>query len=88
MIPVRDYLSLIAAHLHGLGRRVALLTVTLLVGIGLQLVTPQLIQGVIDGALSGRDQAQLLPLAGGVGGGEGLPPRSPFRSARYASRCR
>ncbi len=66
MIPVRDYLSLIAAHLHGLGRRVALLTVTLLVGIGLQLVTPQLIQGVIDGALSGRDQAELLPLAGGV----------------------
>lgn len=66
MIPVRDYLALIAAHLQGLGRRVALLTVVLLTGIGLQLVTPQLIQGVIDGALSGRDQSELLPLAAGV----------------------
>ena len=63
MIPVRDYLALLSANLHGLGRRIAGLVVALLVAIGLQLVGPQLLRRIIDGALAGDDATTLVPIA-------------------------
>lgn len=63
MIPVRDYLSLLSSNLEGTSRRVVALAVALFVAIGLQLVNPQLLRSIIDGALSGADRQQLVPLA-------------------------
>ena len=63
MIPVRAYLALLSSTLEGLGRRVAVLVVALLAGIALQLVNPQLLRSVIDGALAGEPAAALTPLA-------------------------
>ena len=63
MIPVRAYLALLSSTLEGLGRRVAALVVTLLAGIALQLVNPQLLRSVIDGALAGEPSSALVPLA-------------------------
>lgn len=63
MIPVRAYLALLSSTLEGLGRRVAALVVALLAGIALQLVNPQLLRAVIDGALAGEPSSALVPLA-------------------------
>lgn len=63
MIPVRDYLALLSANLHGLGRRIAGLVVALVVAIGLQLVGPQLLRRIIDGAIAGDGRSTLVPIA-------------------------
>src|SRR5690606_21628612 len=60
---VRAYLGLLSSTLTGLGRRVVALVLVLLVGIGLQLVNPQLLRAVIDGALAGEPSEALVPLA-------------------------
>lgn len=63
MLPVRDYLSLLSSKLEGMSRRVVGLVVALLVALGLQLANPQLLRGIIDGALEGRTREELVPLA-------------------------
>ncbi len=63
MLPVRDYFALLSSKLEGMSRRVAGLVVALFVAIGLQLVNPQLLREIIDGALSGRPADELVPLA-------------------------
>lgn len=63
MIPVRAYLALLTSHLHGLRARVVGMSVAVLVGIVAQLVAPQFIKQVIDGALDGEPSSQLVPLA-------------------------
>jgi ATP-binding cassette subfamily B protein len=63
MIPVRSYLALLSSNLEGQSRRVGALAVALLAGLGLQLYNPQLLRKVIDGALNGRPQDELVPLA-------------------------
>lgn len=63
MIPVRAYLALLSSNLEGLGRRVVALVVALLAGVALQLVNPQLLRSVIDGALAGEPSSALVPLA-------------------------
>lgn len=63
MLPVREYLALLSSKLEGMSRRVAGLAVALLVAIGLQLVNPQLLREIIDGALQGRPRSELVPLA-------------------------
>lgn len=63
MIPVRAYLDLLSSNLAGLGRRVLALVVALLAGIALQLLNPQLLRSVIDGALAGEPSSALVPLA-------------------------
>ena len=80
MIPVRDYLSLLSSNLEGLGRRVVALVVALLAGIALQLVNPQLLRSIIDGALAGEPTSALVPLAATFVA-VALPPRS-WRSSR------
>ncbi len=64
MLPVREYLALLSSKLEGMSRRVVGLVVALFVAIGLQLVNPQLLREIIDGALSGRSADELVPLAG------------------------
>ena len=63
MLPVREYLALLSSKLEGESRRVAGLTVALFVAIGLQLLNPQLLREIIDGALQGRPRDELVPLA-------------------------
>lgn len=63
MLPVRSYLELLSSNLGGLGRRVAVLAVALVVGIALQLVNPQLLRQIIDGALAGEPSDVLVPVA-------------------------
>ena len=63
MIPVRAYLALLSSNLEGQRRRVVALVVALVAGIGLQLVNPQLLRSVIDGALAGEPSDALVPLA-------------------------
>jgi ATP-binding cassette subfamily B protein len=63
MIPVRAYLSLLATHLRGLRWRVVAMAATVLAGITLQLLAPQLVKRVIDGALAGQPASVLVPLA-------------------------
>lgn len=63
MIPVRAYLALLSSNLEGLGRRVAALGAALLGALALQLVNPQLLRSVIDGALAGESGSALVPLA-------------------------
>lgn len=63
MLPVRDYLSLLSSRLEGMSRRVLGLVVALLAAIALQLVNPQLLREIIDGALAGRPRGELVPLA-------------------------
>jgi ATP-binding cassette subfamily B protein len=63
MIPVRAYLALLSSNLEGLSLRVVALVVALLAGVALQLVNPQLLRSVIDGALAGEPSSALVPLA-------------------------
>ncbi len=63
MIPIRAYLALLSSNLEGLRRRVVALAVALLAGVALQLVNPQLLRSVIDGALAGEPSSALVPLA-------------------------
>jgi len=63
MIPVRAYFRLFAAYLRPYRRRAILLAVVLSATILLQLLNPQLIRVFIDGATSGRDVAELVPIA-------------------------
>jgi len=63
MIPVRAYLTLLRRYLEPLRGRVALLAVVLFSGVGLQLVNPQLIARFIDGAVTGSQASELIPLA-------------------------
>ncbi len=63
MMPVRAYLALLSSNLEGMGRRVVALVVALVAGIALQLVNPQLLRSVIDGALAGEPSSALVPLA-------------------------
>ena len=63
MLPVREYLALLSSKLEGMSRRVTGLVVALLVAIGLQLINPQLLREIIDGALQGRPRDELVPLA-------------------------
>lgn len=60
---LRSYRALLTAQLEGLRGRVVLLAVALLVGLGLQLVNPQLLRAVVDGALAGEARDDLVPLA-------------------------
>ena len=50
MIPVRSYVRILRKYLRPLRARVVLLSLTALVGIGLQLAGPQLIRAFLDGA--------------------------------------
>ncbi len=63
MIPVRSYLRILGKYLRPLRRRVVLLTVVALGGIGLQLAGPQLIRAFLDGATGGKSPSDLVPLA-------------------------
>lgn len=63
MIPVRAYLSLLSSHLRGLGGRVTAMATAVVTGIALQLLAPQLVKRVIDGALAGQPSRLLIPLA-------------------------
>ena len=63
MIPVRAYLSLLASHVQGLRWRVTAMATAVLAGIALQLLAPQLVKRVIDGALAGQPAGVLVPLA-------------------------
>ncbi len=63
-VPLRSYLNLLRRYLGPLRGKVVLLTCVLGVGICLQLVSPQLLRGFIDGATAGTSQARLIRLAG------------------------
>ena len=63
MIPVRAYLNLLRKYLRPLRGRMMLLSFVVFLDIGLQLVNPQLIRSFIDGAISGDDSSQLVPIA-------------------------
>ncbi len=63
MIPVRAYLALLSSHLQGLRPRVVAMSAAVLVGIVVQLIAPQFIKQVIDGAMAGEPSTQLVPLA-------------------------
>lgn len=52
-IPLREYWNLLVAYLKPLWKQVSLLGVLLLVGIGLQLLNPQILRNFIDTALAG-----------------------------------
>jgi ATP-binding cassette subfamily B protein len=58
------HFELLRRYLRPQAPRVALLAVSLLAGIALQLLAPQLLSDFIDGAREGSTQAQLLMLAG------------------------
>jgi hypothetical protein len=63
MIPVRAYFGLLTRYLRPLRWRVAALGVVLLVGIGLQLVNPQIMKVFLDRVTAGTVTADLVPLA-------------------------
>jgi len=63
MIPVRAYWRLLQRYLRPMRGRVVFLAVILFVGIGLQLVNPQLIKRFIDGAVAGDGVSELIPIA-------------------------
>ncbi len=59
-LPVRRYFTLLVIYLRPLWRRTLLLALLLLVGIGLQLLNPQLLAYFIDTALAGGASTSLL----------------------------
>lgn len=63
MIPVRAYTRLLIEYLRPQRGRVAVLVVTLLASIGLQLLNPQLIRVFLDDALAGATTSRLMTLA-------------------------
>jgi ATP-binding cassette subfamily B protein len=63
MIPVRSYITLLYDYLRRQKLRVAGLTVTMLIGIGLMLIGPQLVRAFLDRAIDGEPSSQLIPLA-------------------------
>lgn len=62
MIPVRSYLNLLSKYLRPQRGRVALLTLTILAGIAIQLANPQLIRIFLD-RVTGGDRNGLTALA-------------------------
>ncbi len=62
-IPLKEYLDLLKTYLRPQWRRVLLLTLLLLAGIGLQLWTPLLLRSFIDDATGGGALATLTRLA-------------------------
>jgi ATP-binding cassette subfamily B protein len=62
MIPVRSYLNLLSKYLRPQRGRVALLTLTILAGIAIQLANPQLIRVFLD-RVTGGDRNGLTALA-------------------------
>ena len=64
MIPIRPYISLLSTYLGNVKRRLIVLALVTLTGIGFQLSLPQIIGSFIDRAITGATQEQLLPLAG------------------------
>ena len=62
-LPFSRYRDLLATYLRPQWRRVLLLLILLFSGIGLSLLSPQIIQMFIDTALSGRSSAPLIQLA-------------------------
>jgi ATP-binding cassette subfamily B protein len=63
MIPIRQYVKLLARYLRSQRPRVVALTTVLFVGIGLQVVNPQIIKVFIDRALAGEQVDRLIPIA-------------------------
>ncbi len=63
MIPVKSYWKLLATYLRNQRARTALLAVVLFVGIGLQVLNPQIIRSFIDRATTGDGADNLIPLA-------------------------
>lgn len=63
-VPLRSYLNLLSRYLGPLRGKVVLLAIVLGVGICLQLLSPQLLRGFIDGAIEGVGRARLVNLAG------------------------
>ncbi len=63
MIPVRSYIKLLYDYLRRQKLRVALLTVTMFIAIGLMLIGPQLIRSFLDRAIDGAPSRDLVPLA-------------------------
>lgn len=63
MIPVRAYIRLLSRYLRPLRARVALLSALLVVVIALQLINPQFVRAFLDGATTGSDRSDLIPLA-------------------------
>ncbi len=64
-LPVRRYFALLVTYLKPLWRRVLLLALLLLAGIGLQLLNPQILASFIDTAIAGGATTTLL-LAGAL----------------------
>lgn len=62
-LSLAQYLSLLTRYLGPQRGRVVLLTILALASVALQVVNPQLIRAFIDGALSGRDGADLGAIA-------------------------
>ena len=62
MIPVRSYLSLLSKYLRPQRGRVAMLTLTILAGIAIQLANPQLIRVFLD-RVTGGERTGLTALA-------------------------
>jgi len=63
-IPLSQYLKLLSRYLAAQKPRVALLFVLLLAGMLLQVGNPQIVRVFIDGALEGKEQSDLVLLAG------------------------
>jgi ATP-binding cassette subfamily B protein len=63
MIPVRSYITLLYDYLRRQKGRVALLTITMFIGIGLMLIGPQLIRAFLDRAIAEEPTSRLIPLA-------------------------
>ena len=59
-LPVRRYFALLVTYLKPLWGRTLLLSVLLLIGIGLQLLNPQILAYFIDTALNGGASTSLL----------------------------
>jgi ATP-binding cassette subfamily B protein len=63
MIPVRSYIRLLHDYLSRQKLRVALLTITLFVYIGMTLIGPQLVKIFLDRATGGEPSSRLIPIA-------------------------
>jgi ATP-binding cassette subfamily B protein len=83
-LPVRRYFALLVTYLKPLWRRVLLLALLLLAGIGLQLLNPQILASFIDTALAGGATTTLL-LAGALFTGVALANQGVSVAASYLS---
>ena len=63
-IPFREYWDILGHYLRSRKAAFLLLLILIVGGIGLQLINPQIIRSVIDGAIGGRPSNSLIAMAG------------------------